>query len=264
MTPLAWGTLLLAMAVVLLAHPLSAQEWGDLTITFVYGAPAPDPVPLEITADHEHCGRFNVVDESLTVNPENRGVANVFVWLSLRRGETAPDAHPSYAETADDKVLLDNEECRFAPHALVLRTSQTLVVSNSDPIGHNCRIDTFANPPINYTVPAHGQFEHRFERPERLPSRVSCSIHPWMSGWLLIKDNPYMAVSDEDGKLLVRNLPVGKWTFQVWHQRAGFVDRVTVDGAETTWTRGRLEVDVQAGENDLGEVQLAPVLFADR
>jgi hypothetical protein len=258
------GTLFIALVAGAGVPSLPAQEWGDLAMTFVYGDGAPDAAPLEITSDREFCSKFHVVDESLTINPENQGVANVIVWLALGRGETAPDPHPSYEQTADDKVLLDNKDCRFAPHALVLRTSQTLIVGNSDAIGHNCKIDTFANPPINYTIPANGRFEHRFHLPERLPARVSCSIHPWMSAWLLIKDNPYMAVSDENGKLVIRNLPVGKWTLQVWQERAGYIDQVTIDGTATAWTRGRLEVEIQAGDNDLGEVKLAPALFADR
>lgn len=239
------------------------QQYGDLTATFVYGGNQFVANPLRITSDKEFCDRFEVLDETLAVNPQNQGIGNVFVWLFLGRGEQAPEPHPSYAETAEDKILLDNLECRFDPHALVLRTTQTLILGNSDAIGHNCKIDTFANPPINYTIPAGGQLEHQLKMPERLPARVSCSIHPWMSGWVLVKDNPYMAVSDADGKLEIKNLPVGTWTFQVWQERAGYVNQATIDGQPVEWARGRLEIEIKPGTNDVGTVVLAPELFAD-
>ncbi len=252
-----------ALAAGLLAPPARGQEYGDLTATFVFGGNPFVPDPLEITKDKEFCGKFRVVDESLTVNPDNKGIAGVIAWLYLSRTDKAPEPHPSYAETADDKILLDNNQCRFAPHVMTFRTSQTLIIGNSDEVGHNCKIDTFANPPINYTIPAGGKFEHKLNAAERLPARVSCSIHPWMSGWVLVKDNPYMAVSDQDGKLVIKNLPVGKWTFQFWQEKSGYIDEVSIDGKKTAWPRGRLEIDIKAGTNDLGKLTLEPSIFAE-
>lgn len=241
----------------------AGQQYGDLTATFVYGGNEFVAGSLQVTSDKEFCGKFPMLDESLTVNPENQGIANVFAWLFLARTDKAPEPHSSYAETAGSEIHLDNNQCRFDPHAVVLRTTQTLVIGNSDEVGHNCKIDTFANPPINYTIPAGGKFEHQLKVAERLPARVSCSIHPWMSGWLLVKDNPYMAVSDKDGKLVIKNLPVGKWTFQFWQEKAGYIDDVSIDGQTAKWERGRLEVEIKPGTNDLGKVTLAPAVFAE-
>lgn len=35
-----------------------------------------------------------------------------------------------------------------------------------------------------------------FKMEERLPASVSCSIHPWMTARLLIRDNPYTGVTN--------------------------------------------------------------------
>ena len=43
--------------------------------------------------------------------------------------------------TASDEVVLDNKDCRFEPHVAVVRTSQKLALKNSDPVGHNSKID---------------------------------------------------------------------------------------------------------------------------
>ena len=240
-----------------------AQSWGDLSATFVYDGEIPKEAPLQITKDVEFCGKFRVVDESLTVNAENKGIPNVFAYLYLGRTDPPPKPHSSYDPTATASVNLDNNCCRFDPHVLTLRTTQTLLMTNSDDIGHNCKIDTLTNPPINYTIPAKGKLEHKFLLEERLPARVSCSIHPWMSAWLLIRDNPYMAVSDGNGKLAIKSLPVGNWTIQFWHEKAGYVSDVTQGARKTEWKRGRLDIEIKPGENDLGKVTLAETVFAE-
>ena len=151
---------------------------------------------------------------------------------------------------------MDNEHCRFAPHVVLLRTTQTLVVGNTDQVGHNTKVDTVANVPINPIIPAGGELKQQFPKEERLPALVSCSIHPWMSARLVVKESPYMAVSDEDGKFTIENLPVGEWTFQVWHETCGNVQQVTIGGKATKWSRGRVEFEVEEGENDLGEIKI--------
>ena len=255
--------LLAALTFCLWAGSTMAEEWGDLTATFVYDGEIPDESPLKVTTDVEFCGKFHLVDERLVVNPENKGIANVFAYLYIGRTDDPPKVHPSYAGSANDEVTVDNNKCRFDPHASVLRSSQTLLMTNNDEVGHNCKVDTIINSPINYTIPAGGKLKHQFTVPERLPSRVSCSIHPWMSAWLLVKDNPYMAVSDKNGKLVIKNLPVGQWTIQFWQEKAGYVSEVTQGGKPTVWRRGRLEVKIEPGTNDLGTIKLKDSAFAD-
>lgn len=257
------GILMALAAVGALGTSVQADDWGDLSATFLYDGDAPEAAALKITADVEFCSKHKPVDESLVVNPENQGIANVIAYMYLSRTAKKPPIHPSYEETATAKVKLDNHGCRFEPHVMVLRTTQTLVIGNSDAVGHNCKVDAILNGAINYTIPAGGSMDYKFTLAERLPSKVSCSIHPWMSGWLLIKDNPYMGVSDKDGKLVIKNVPVGKWTFQFWQEKSGYVSELTQDGESKEWRRGRVEIEIKPGTNDLGKIKLAPSLFAD-
>ena len=84
-----------------------------------------------------------------------------------------------------------------------------------------------------------------------------------MSGYLVIRESPYMGVSDENGKLVIKNLPVGKWTFQFWHEKAGNVRNVQLNGEATEWPKGRVELTIKSGANALGEIKLAPAAFTD-
>ena len=251
------------LALCFTGHCGAAEEWGDLTTTFIYEGDAPQGAALQVTKDTELCGKFNLLDESLTVNAKNKGIANVVAFVYLAKDATKPAVHLAYQDGANAKIKLDNNCCRFAPHVVMLRTSQTLLMTNSDAVAHSCKIDTLSNLPINTTIPPDGNLDHSFLIEERLPAKVSCALHPWMSGYLVIRESPYMGISDENGKLVIKNLPVGKWTFQFWHEKAGNVRNVQLNGKATQWTKGRVELTIKPGANALGEIKLAPAAFTD-
>jgi hypothetical protein len=241
--------------------PLSQAhaQWGNLTGTFVFDGDPPSPAPIVVTKDQAFCGKHDLVNEDLVVNPENKGISGVVVFLYLARGAKAPAVHPSYEESAKAEVRLDNLNCRFEPHVVALRTTQTLVLGNKDDVGHNTKVDTIKNVPINPIIPAHSEIKQQFSKEERLPVTVSCSIHPWMSARVVIKDSPYMSVSDKDGKFTIANLPEGNWEFQVWQGK--FIESVKVGGKATKWSKGRFEYKVKAGENDLGQILVPLAAF---
>lgn len=253
---------LLALAVgSWLVGPAMAAEWGDLVLSFKYDGKAPPAKAANVNKDVEVCGKHMVKDEELLVNADNGGLSNVVVWLYLEKGAKKPAIHESYSEDEKAEVNFDNEKCRFEPHIRVVRTSQTLLIGNKDTIGHNTNIAASANPPSNTLVPANGKLKQNMKSEERLPAPVSCNIHPWMKGYLVVKDTPYVGVSDQDGKLVIKNLPAGKHTFVAWHEKAGYLSKVTLDGKAASWSKGRFDVTVKAGENDMGEAKVKPDAF---
>jgi hypothetical protein len=244
----------------LVSGSLLAAEWGDLSGQFVYDGEPPEPAKLRITKDEEECCKHDLVDESLVVDDQTRGLKNVVIYLYPGRGESVP-VHESYEAQRPAVRTLDNLACRFDPRVLLLWTPQTLLVGNSDPIGHNAMIDTRKNRPINVTIPSGGQYKHTFPIEEREPVSVSCSIHPWMRGWVLVRDTPYMASSDRTGKFVIKNLPVGDWEFGVWHESGRFLTKAVRDGNPVAWKRGRFKIEIGRGNNDLGVVSFSPELF---
>lgn len=247
-------------AVLILAGAGTAAEWGDLSATFVYDGAVPAPVPAMITSEKEFCSGFHVLNESLVVNSKSRGVANIVMFLYLARGAEKPPIHESYQAAEKSEVLLDNKQCRFSPHVVLLRTTQTLVIGNSDSVSHNTNVSLFKNPLFNQQILTGEQKKLQFKIEETLPGKVACNIHPWMNAWLVIKDHPYMAVSDDNGKLEIKSLPAGTWTFQVWHEKAGYLREVKFEGGSTD-ARGRCSIAIKPGANDLGQIKLAGKLF---
>ena len=160
---------------------LSAGEGGTLKGQFLFDGTAPAPAAVAITADPAFCGKHGVVDESLVIGKDG-GIANIVVYMYLSRGETVP-IHPAYEARKDEKILLDNEKCRFSPHVALLWTAQTITLGNKDTVAHNTKIDCRENTPVNPILPANASLDQQFKETERLPIGVSCSIHPWMKAW---------------------------------------------------------------------------------
>lgn len=232
------------------------EKWGSLTGTFVLVGEAPQPRAVLIASDGAFCGKHEIVDESLVVNPKNHGIQNILVWLRVKRGAPAVVPHPSYDNSASDAVLLQNLNCRFEPHIALVRTSQTLLVRNADPVSHNTKIES--STPYNPLIPVGAETSFEFKSPERLPCRVSCAIHPWMNAWLFVQDHPYMTVTDKNGRFELANLPAGKLELQFWHEKFGYVREVTIDGKPQKWMRGCAEFDIRPAMTDLGVISVQP------
>jgi hypothetical protein len=253
------------IALLMMSGLSQADEWGDFKGQLIYGGAPPTPVKLKADKDVDVCGKHNLVNESLLVDPKSKGIANVVVYLYLKRSDAKPKVHESYSKTANAEVKFDNKNCAFTPRIALLRTTQKLIIGNSDPIGHNTKMATAKNGEINPIVPAGGSLTKEFKEVERLPCTVQCNIHPWMLGYLVVKDNPYMAVTDKDGKFEIKNLPVGEWTFQFWHEKPGYVqDVVLKKGGKQKWKRGRLEVKIDDDGEDLGVIEVPASVFKDK
>ncbi|MFM9009335.1 MAG: hypothetical protein ACKON8_00265, partial [Planctomycetota bacterium] len=168
---------------------------------------------------------------------------------------------PEAAKAAAAKVELDNANCRFEPHVTFVQVGQELVVKNSDTVGHNSNIATIKNPPSNNLIPAGGTASLKFASDEAIPAQVTCNIHPWMKGWLLVRPNPYAAVSKADGTFEIKDLPVGELELQFWHEKAGYLGEMSIGGKAEKASKCRKKVTVTAGGTDLGEIVLAPAVF---
>jgi hypothetical protein len=97
------------------------------------------------------------------------------------------------------------------------------------------RDSPYANSFFNQVFRSMDSVERAYDRAEKLPVRIKSDIHPWMSAWVLPLDHPWAAVTDEEGRFELPELPPGEYTFKVWHEKAGYIDRqlvVTVTGEE--------------------------------
>tara|TARA_R110002049_G_scaffold2750_8_gene22293 strand:+ start:252082 stop:252951 length:870 start_codon:yes stop_codon:yes gene_type:complete len=254
-----------ALAVVLFSTSMfagvcAADETGDLKIRFVYGGDAPAAKPINADKDADFCGKHGLVDESLVVNPENKGIKNVVVYVYTgSRGTDLPKQTPANATHT-----LANLNCRFEPHVVICQVGDTLKVTNPDPVGHNANLKFFNNTAQNFMIPAKQEKSVTLEEAEPALIPVECNIHPWMKANILVVDHPFAAVSDEDGYLEIKGLPAGKEIiFRASHDSGTFRDEIIINGKKDSWRSNKFEVEIKPGMNDMGTVEMPPAAFED-
>jgi hypothetical protein len=230
-----------------------SQQWGDLTGRFLFAGNAPAPAALNV-GGIAFCGNAPVpVDESLVVGAQGE-LANVVVWVRTPRDI---QAHPNFAGLLLQAAVIDNNRCRFDPHVVICRLGQPLEIKNSDPIAHNTNATLSVNNPFNFILPANNaQRMKPLEKAEAVPAGVSCNIHPFMKGWLVVPPTPYAAVSGKDGKFEIKNLPAGtEIEFQAWQEKKGYLDNASINGKDAGWTKGRFKMTIKPGNNNLGDIK---------
>jgi hypothetical protein len=133
---------------------------------------------------------------------------------------------------------------------------------NKGRISHNPKLNFFANKQQGNLLPPGKPLLVPLLEPEPAPMAVECNVHPWMKAFIVVLDHPFAAVSDSDGNLEIDGLPIGRpLTFRVFHE-AGKIGRVKISGVDTIWDKGRFDIKLASGENDLGDVLVPSRLLA--
>jgi len=230
----------------------AAGEWGDLVGRLVYDGTPGERKKLKVDKDVECCGKFDIRDESLMVGKDS-GVANVFVYLRSRNVQICPEL----ADSAPNRVTLDNRDCIFIPHAMAIWIDkQEFYTVNSDPVAQNIAFSPLGDTPANIVLPVgeKGKATWNFKRKQNVPVPIACNYHPWESAYILPREDPYVGITGADGTFRIPKLPAGELEFQLWHERVGYLNT-------PEWPKGRLTMAVKPGVNDLGTIKLAPSLF---
>ncbi|MGE3274836.1 MAG: carboxypeptidase regulatory-like domain-containing protein [Vicinamibacterales bacterium] len=183
-------------------------------VTYAGTPPAPpvirldgDPTCVELQAGEERHA------EDLLVGADG-GLINAFVYI-----KDGLDGYSFPAPT--DPVVLDQQKCRYTPRVIGVRVGQPLEVRNSDPLLHNIRSDSEINQPFNMGQPVAGLSFTRVFTTREVMVPIKCDVHAWMRAWIGVLEHPYFAVTGEDGRFTLPELPPGTYTLEVWHETLG-------------------------------------------
>jgi hypothetical protein len=183
----------------------------------------------------------------LVVDPKSKGVKFAFAYLVNPKGE-----NPAAVKARVDKqptVVIDQKNCEFLPYATAMHQDQTIVFKSSDPVNHNVHLTPFTNQPFNTILAPNGNFSKKLFAEKRVIP-LSCDLHNWMKGWIMVYDHPFFDVTADDGSFEIKGVPVGEQNLVIWQAAVGYATPGLAKGAPVTVLAGQVA--------DVGEVKLDP------
>ena len=195
------------------------------TVTFTGQVPNLQPIRMDADPQCQAKHDTPVYPEILVLGDGNT-MANVFVKV------TNPPAgdYPAPAQPA----VIDQRGCQYHPHVIGVIEGQALTFLNSDGLLHNVHGQPKQNREFNLGMPAsRTQATETLNTPEPL-FHVKCDVHPWMQAYVAVMDNPFFAVTGEDGTFKIAGLPPGEYQVEAWQEKLGTrTGSVTVGDGET-------------------------------
>lgn len=203
---------------------MEVTNGGTISGTVKLAGDVPATKMLKADKDQEACGHPEKPSEALIVSSDTKGIKSAVVSIeNIEKGKkfNPPSSNPS----------LDQKECVFVPHLLAVPVGTTLEILNSDKVMHNTHSYAIKNAPFNEGVTGGGKLLKKFEFPELVP--IKCDVHKWMTAFVVVKDNPYFAITDDNGNFKIDNVPPGTYKLQAWQEKLGKqVQDITVEAGK--------------------------------
>ncbi|MGH9201786.1 MAG: carboxypeptidase regulatory-like domain-containing protein [Vicinamibacterales bacterium] len=203
----------------------AVSNGGTIAGTVTYSGAVMAPETVEVDKDQEVCGTS--IEVAKVETDASGGLANAVVRITdIQSGKPL--------DSLGVEFVLDQKECVYVPHVVVVPVGSALTVLNSDGILHNIHTTPFDNAPLNKAQPATQTelMSDLFTVPEFIP--VGCDVHKWMNATIVATDNPYVVVTGEDGSFSLDDVPAGTYAVEVWHMELGKQTlTVTVEAGET-------------------------------
>ena len=202
---------------------------GDVKGVAMLDGAAPKNEPIKMNADPV-CVKENTTpqfQETYEVGSDGKSLANVFVYVK--------DGLGNYVfETPTKPATIDQKSCRYHPHVFGIRVGQPLEIINSDGTLHNIHAMPKINAEFNTGQPIQGmKTMHTFDKKEVMVP-FKCDVHGWMNAYAGVMDNPYYAVTGDDGSFELKDLPPGTYTIEAWQEKLGPMTQTVTLGAKDT------------------------------
>ncbi len=202
-------------AVLVLGGPARSEDKpGSIAGVIRYTGTVPPPQRV-LTND------ITILHNDLVVDPKTKGLRYAVAVL-----ENAP-AQPKI--TKAKPVLVDQREMVYVPRVVAVQHGQAVSFDNSDSCNHSVMASSTVDAnQFNLFVLPGKPYEHVFE-PQKHPVEIGCSLHAWMRAWVYVIPHPWFAVSDEQGKFQIKDIPPGKCTLWLRHADTGLQERREVE-----------------------------------
>jgi plastocyanin/cytochrome c556 len=143
--------------------------------------------------------------------------------------EGGPDPTPAPSGPSASRVSQRNG--RFFPRVLPLLRGSTVHFPNDDVVFHNVFSRSLPRP-FDLGLYNSGQ-QRSVEFPKTGLVKVYCNIHPGMVLNVLVLNNGFFDVTDDEGRFVITSVPDGTYVLRTWHERGGDGEqRISVSGGK--------------------------------
>lgn len=190
---------------------ISVSDGSTIKGTVKWQGPLPHLVQSEINKDPQVCDPQGVKRrdlERLEISGSG-GVANTVVFLKdISRGKAM--------DLPEARQFLNQKNCRYEPHILLVPLNGTLQVKSSDPLLHTVHMSGASDYNLPFTF--QGQLMNRVMNRDGVVDLRCNAGHVWMNSEMIVARNPYYAVTDENGAFQLTNVPPGEYEIVAWHE----------------------------------------------
>jgi hypothetical protein len=245
----------------------SVTDGGQLVGTVALDGQVPRPKGYNLITlpDQVYCGRISDGQGWRLLQPFNVGSAGQFrdvvVYLeNVEKGKSF---------SREQTPRIEAKDCRFVPFATVMREKSDVVVVNLDPVMHDIQAyeTSQLGPRMLFNVPLPINPHHPKDLKDRgddaamyhthhpgEPMKqfvdltkgrkvfvMQCGFHAYMESWGLAVENPYYAMTDQDGRFEIGDIPPGTYKLLIWHPYLNGTKEQTV----TIQPKSQVKVDIK-------------------
>jgi plastocyanin len=155
------------------------------------------------------------------VKDDKGGPGSDAVAYAVGAASAAPKKH----------AVVDQRNKQFIPYVTAVQVGTAVSFPNSDNIRHH--VYSFS-PAKKFELPLYSGVPAEPVVFDKIGFvTLGCNIHDWMIAYVAVLPTPYFQVTRQDGHALLKDLPAGQYTVQVWHpalkgQPEAFAQRVDV------------------------------------
>ncbi len=173
---------------------------------------------LPVMKSHDICGAEDRAVGKIEVD-EAGGLKNAVVYIEkIESGK-------EWSENGKSSEL-QQKGCRFVPWIQVIRNKSELAVTNQDPVLHNIHAYEVYNDDrktiFNEAQPIKGMVVKKKIRLRKgNVFKAECDVHNFMHAHALVLNNPYYAITSDNGTYSIEKIPPGAYEVTVWSPLLG-------------------------------------------
>jgi plastocyanin len=148
---------------------------------------------------------------SITGTAWVRGVKNpqdVVIYIEKVEGQFQPPKAP---------IVMDQIKRIYVPHVVGALVGSTIEYHNSDKDLHNIHAIQRRRKIFNFGILTDRRVRKKLKRVGLVT--LLCDVHPEMSAFIMVTQNPFFTKPDDQRNFRIENVPPGTYTLVAWHEK---------------------------------------------